>query len=79
MKTIEILKCIRRVMEDVRARDGVIEMESFYRDGEIVGINTTIHNCDTPACVLGWCALDEEFSKMLGLKYFNCIYTPQEA
>ena len=65
MNTVEFLKEIHRVMEEVRDLGKEIYMQGYYKDDSIVDYRMGIPACTSPACVAGWCALDEKIQCIL--------------
>lgn len=66
MKTLKILNVIKRVMQEVDKYDRRINMSDFYLYVSRIRDTTAIHNCNTPACILGYCGLDPEFCEITG-------------
>lgn len=58
-------------LEKVNQQDKELHMARFYKLPAMVGPDTTLHNCGTAACIIGYGALDPDIVKFLkrGVKY----------
>lgn len=64
-KVIIKLKHLSRVMREVEKNELPLAMETFYERKQWEDVcGETIHTCGTPACVLGYAVLDEEFVRL---------------
>lgn len=72
MKT-EFLKLIRNAMQVVVDLDKKLEMETFFVDNTLISSEgkTTIHNCNTAACVAGYASLDSKVLSYIGVEDFD--------
>ena len=62
---MEVLNAVIRAMEEVVARDKELSMAVFYEHEELLSKSTTIHNCETAACICGYAVLDPEVSRLV--------------
>lgn len=62
---MKVLNAVIRAMEEVVARDKELNMWCFYEHEELLSKSTTIHNCETAACICGYAVLDPEVSRLV--------------
>lgn len=62
-----LLKLLIETMEQVVASELPFEMADFYRNSEPANQATDIHTCGTPACVVGYGAVNPKIQKHLNV------------
>lgn len=62
---MKVLNAVIRAMEEVVASDKELNMAVFYEHEELLSKSTTIHNCETAACICGYTVLDPEVSRLV--------------
>ena len=62
---MKLLNAVIKAMEEVVAVGKGLSMWDFYEQEELVSKETTIHNCETSACICGYAVLDPEVSKIV--------------
>ncbi len=62
---MKVLNAVINAMEEVVARDKELSMAVFYEHEELLSKSTTIHNCETAACICGYAVLDPEVSRLV--------------
>lgn len=55
---IKVLGEMARVMDQVAEAGKSLNMGRWFENPKTVDLNQPIHDCNTPACVAGWCSLD---------------------
>ena len=64
-----------KAMEVVVAQAKELNMVLFYENEELLSPNTTIHNCETAACICGYAVLDEEVREIVKSDDPNDVWT----
>lgn len=67
VKILKILSKIKDVMLEVDREQKEIKMSNFYLFNSMIKEDTDIRNCGTPACVIGYCVLDDDFREIIGI------------
>ena len=62
---MKVLNAVIRAMEEVVATDKELNMAVFYEHEELLSKSTTIHNCETAACICGYAVLDLKVSELV--------------
>lgn len=62
---MRVLNAVINAMEEVVARGKELNMAVFYEHEELLSKSTTIHNCETAACICGYAVLDPEVSRLV--------------
>lgn len=65
---VELLEAIRRVMYRVEDLGKTIDMHQWYKEPSKLLIAEGIYDCETPACVAGWAALDSTVCELAHIK-----------
>ncbi len=75
-----LLRLLIETMEEVVASKLPFEMADFYRNYDPANQATDIHTCGTPACVVGYGAVNPKIQKHLNvdMPYFRAAETAED-
>jgi len=62
---MKVLNAVIKAMEEVVDNDKEFSMWAFYEQEDLLSKSTTIHNCETAACICGYAVLDLEVSELV--------------